>query len=112
MILGIQILGIIFGLFMVYLSFLHYKRGEFGRGQIFFWEILWFGLIFLVLFPKTVGGIIEKLGIVRAMDLFVILGFIFIIFLTFYNYTTLAKIKQKLEKKVRNEALKDLKKDR
>ena len=29
MILGIQILGIIFGLFMTYFTFLHYKRKEF-----------------------------------------------------------------------------------
>ncbi len=108
MILGVQILGVIFGLFMAYFSFLHYKRREFGKIQFLFWETVWSGFILVVIFPQITSGIIHKLGIARTMDLLTILGFMLIVFLTFYNYTTLNKFKRRLEEKIREDALKDL----
>jgi len=108
MILGIQILGIIFGLLMAYLCFLHYKRREFGKVQFLFWEILWLGFIFVILFPKTTDALVQELSVGRAMDFFIILGFMFIASLTFYNYTTTNKIKRNLENEVRKEALREL----
>ena len=110
MILGIQILGLIFGLFLAYLSFLHYKRREFGKLQFLFWEILWIGFTFIILFPRITETLIQGLNIARAMDFFMILGFMFLVLFTFYNYLTINKIKQKLEEKVREEALKGLEK--
>ena len=110
MILGIQILGLIFGLFLAYLSFLHYKRREFGKLQFLFWEILWMGFTFIILFPGITETLIQELNIARAMDFFMILGFMFLVLFTFYNYLTINKIKQKLEEKVREEALKGLEK--
>jgi len=108
MILGVQILGILFGLFMAYLSFLHYKRREFKKKQFLFWEIIWIGFILIVIFPKITSGIIYELGIARTLDFLTILGFMFIIFLSFYNYAALNKFKRKLEEKIREDALKDL----
>ena len=40
-ILGIQIIGILFGFFMMYYTFLQYKRKEFKMGEYTFWLILW-----------------------------------------------------------------------
>jgi len=111
MIVGIQILGIIFGLLMAYWCFLHYKRGEFGGVQFLFWEVLWLGFIFIILLPKTTDILVQKLSVDRAMDLFIIIGFMFIAFITFYNYMVINKIRQKLEGKIRKEALKDLEKN-
>jgi len=108
MILGIQILGVIFGLLMAYLCFLHYKRREFGGIQFLFWEILWIGFIFVIIFPKITNILVQELSITRAMDFFIILGFMFITSLTFYNYVTISKIKRRLEEEVRRDALKSL----
>ena len=110
MILGIQILGIVFGLLMTYLIFLHYKRKEFGKLQFFFWQIIWIVFILVVLFPRITTGLIHKLGVVRTMDLLTILGFMFITLLVFYNYFTINKIKKKLEHNTRKEALKNINK--
>ncbi len=110
MILGVQILGIIFGLFMAYFSFLHYKRREFGKIQFLFWEIIWVSFILIVIFPKITNSIVHKLGIVRTMDFLTIIGFMLIVFLTFYNYTTLNKFKRELEEKVRKDAFENLNK--
>lgn len=108
MILGVQILVIGFCFFMAYLSFLHFKREEFSGPQILFWEIIWAGLVFITLFPRTVNVLIQELGIARAMDLFMILGFMFLTILTFYNYTVVNKLRKKLEKIARDDALKDM----
>ncbi|MBU1289747.1 DUF2304 domain-containing protein [Patescibacteria group bacterium] len=108
MILGIQIIGIIFGLLMIYFSFLHYKRQEFSKIQFLFWEIVWGVFILIVVFPKITNGIVHKMGVNRAMDLLTILGLMFITFMTFYNYTSIYRLKQKLEEKVRKETLREL----
>ena len=38
-ILGVQIIGILFGFFMLYYTFLQYKRKEFKMGEYTFWLI-------------------------------------------------------------------------
>lgn len=108
MISGIQIIGAVFGISMAYLTFLYYKRNEFGKIQMFFWEILWIGFIFLTLFPQTANIAMERLGVSRAMDLFIILGFIFVAVLTFHNYVKVNKLEKKLENAVRKESLQNL----
>lgn len=109
MIMGIQIIGVIFGLIMGYFVFLHYKRKEFNKFQFLLWEFIWFGFIIVILFPRITGSFIHQLGITRSMDLLTILGFMFLTILTFFNYTVLNKLKRKLEENVREESLKNLK---
>lgn len=108
MILGIQFLGLVFGLLMAYLSFLHYKRREFEKSQFILWEIIWLGFIVVIVFPKITDVLFQKLGIGRAMDFFIIIGFIFFTVLTFYNYTNISKVKLGLENRIREEALKNI----
>ncbi|MCK4539871.1 DUF2304 domain-containing protein [Candidatus Parcubacteria bacterium] len=108
MILGIQIIGILFGLFMAYFIFLHYKRKEFGRSQFIIWQTIWIGFVFAVIFPNLLGTLISELGIVRAMDFFTIFGFMFLTILTVNNYFTVNKINKKLEENTRKEALKNI----
>ena len=109
MILGVQIIGILFGLFMAYFIFLHYKRKEFGRSQFVIWQIIWIGFILAVIFPNLLGTLISELGIVRAMDFFMIAGFMFLMLLTVNNYFIVNKINKKLEENTRKEALKNIK---
>lgn len=110
MLLGVQILAIIFGIVMMYLTFLYFKRKDFNKLQLALWEILWLAFLFVAIFPESVNRITESLGIVRAMDLFMILGFVFVISLSFYNYLVVGKLKKSLEEYVRKETLNDLEK--
>ncbi len=41
MLLGIQIAGILFALFMLYITFLHRKRDEFTVNEAGFWTLMW-----------------------------------------------------------------------
>lgn len=110
MMTGIQIIAIFFGLFMAYLTFLHYKRKDLNRYQFVIWEILWAGFILVTLLPDKFNFITERLGIARAFDLFAIVAFVIILFLVFHNYLLITKIEKKIEKKVREKTLEDLNK--
>ncbi|HLA26223.1 MAG TPA: DUF2304 domain-containing protein [Patescibacteria group bacterium] len=108
MITGVQIIGIIFGLLMAYFTFLHRKRREFSRTEAIAWLALWAGLIVLMVIPNALNIFTEKLGIVRAFDLFAIVGFIVILSLSYHNYVVIGILKKKLEENIRSEALKDI----
>jgi hypothetical protein len=52
MILGLQIVAVIFALMMIYLALVHYKRGELNGMEILSWVIIWAAAIFVVAFPE------------------------------------------------------------
>lgn len=106
----IQVIAVIFGLTMAYLTFLNFKRKDLNRYQFVIWEILFIGFIVVTLLPDKINFITEGLGIARAFDLFAIIAFTVILFLVFHNYLLVTKLERKLEKNTREKALKDLKK--
>ncbi len=106
MILGIQLLGVIFGLFMLYLTFLHFKRKEFTINETGFWSVVWIVFLIVTLIPRILDPILESLNIARTMDFFIILGFMFLIFTNFYTYGVVRKTQKKVERVVREVAIK------
>ena len=105
-ILGIQILGILFGFFMMYYTFLQHKRKEFTIKEYSFWFIFWGAFVVITLFPQILDPILTTLNIVRALDFFIIAGFLFLVFIIFYTYTIVRKSQKKIEEVVRRIALK------
>jgi len=110
MVLGIQIAGFLFGLFMIYYSFLNYKRREFTAKEFSFWLLLWTIFIAVALFPFLLDPIVKKIGFLRALDLLTIGGFLFMIAAIFYTYTIARKNQKQLEAIVRAIAMKNRKK--
>ena len=105
-ILGIQIVGFLFGLFMLYYSFLNYKRKEFTIKEFSFWVILWIVFILVALFPSLLDPLVKGIGFLRALDLLTIVGFLFLIAAIFYTYTITRKNQKQLETIVREIAVK------
>ncbi|MEA2037351.1 MAG: DUF2304 family protein [Nanoarchaeota archaeon] len=103
--LGIQILGMLFGIFMIYYVFLHHKRKELTIREYLFWIILWILFIILTLFPWLLGPIIQPIGFARTMDFFIVVGFMFLIGSLFYIYLLVRGNQKKLENIVRKIAL-------
>ena len=58
-ILGVQILGILFALFMFYITFLHQRRNEFTVKESIFWFGAWLSFLFLVIFPTSLDFFIN-----------------------------------------------------
>ena len=106
MILGIQILGVLFGLFMLYLTFLHGKRKEFTSKEGFFWMFLWAIFIFVTLSPSSLDFLVKGVfNLKRPLDFFIITGFLFLIGAVFYTYGVVRKNQMKIEEIVRKIAL-------
>lgn len=110
MILGIQIAGFLFGLFMIYYSFLLHKRKEFTVKEFSFWIFLWIIFIIISLFPFLLNPLVKSLGFFRTLDLLIITGFLFLIAITFYNYRITRKNQRQLETIVRTIAISNKKK--
>mgnify|MGYP001613986763 CR=1 FL=1 len=105
-ILGIQILGILFGFFMMYYTFLQYKRREFTIKEYSFWFAFWAVFVIITLFPQILDPLLSTLNIARALDFFIIAGFLFMILVLFYTYTIVRQNQKKLEEVVRSIAMK------
>lgn len=106
MISGIQIIGVLFALFMFYLTFLHQKRKEFTAKEYLFWVLLWALFIYVTLFPDSLEPIVKGvLNISRPIDFLIILGFMLTMGMIFHTYTVLRKTQKKVEDVVRKMAM-------
>jgi len=110
MIIGLQIIALIFAFSMIYFVMLHYKRGEIGRSEIFSWVIMWAAAIVVIIFPELLRTFASTFLVTRVFDLMVIAGFILVISLVTSSYIRTKKLEKKLEEMVRHEALKKAKK--
>ena len=106
MVLGIQIVGFLFGLFFLYYTFINYKRKEFTAKEFAFWVVAWAVFILIALFPFVLDPVLKPLGFFRALDFLIISGFLFMIASIFYTYTITRKTQKKLEIIVRSLAVK------
>lgn len=110
--IGIQIGAILFALWMFYFSYLHFRRGEFSIYEFIFWLILWFGLLAVVVFPKSVNFLLEAFSINRTFDFVVVVGMVVLYGVTFRSYVLLRRLERRLEDYARREALADVKETR
>ncbi|MCP3682793.1 MAG: DUF2304 domain-containing protein [bacterium] len=106
MILGIQFFGLLFGLVMVYISFINYKRKDFTFNEWIFWVILSVAFMAVSVFPQILEPVVESLSLSRALDLFIIIGFMFLIAAVFYTYMITRRTQRSMEELVRKIALK------
>lgn len=107
---GLQIIGIVFGLSMLYLSYRDYRRREIYFKDFMVWLTIWVGFLFAVSFPGTLEIVSESLGIVRVLDLLIIFSIMLLFSLVFMVYDTVRKSERKIDKVVEAVALKDAEK--
>lgn len=112
MILGLQVIAVIFSLIMIYFAYLHYRRGEINGFEISFWFMAWISAIFIALFPGVFRIFSATIAISRAFDLAMIGGFMLVIPLVYVAYIRTRRIEKKFEEFIRNESLKELKSDK
>ena len=110
--LGIQVFGLVFSAFMLYVSFLYYKKKEFTLTEWSFWAL--FAVLFAAIsvFPEVLDPVVKSLNLGRKLDLFIILGFMFIIAITFYTYKITRHTDRRVEELVRNIAIERAEKKR
>lgn len=112
MVLGIQIVGMLFGAGLLYLTYLFYKRREFTLNEYIFWTLLAVVFVGISIFPNILDPIVKNLKIARRLDFFVILGFMFLIAATFHTYTVARQTQKMIERVVRKLAFEEQKRKR
>jgi hypothetical protein len=104
----IQIFGIFIALFLLYYTYLNYRKHVLALRELLPWAILWIGLILVTIFPSIVNVFLEGFGINRALDLFMIVAIFILLAVIFHNYITVHRLENRIEKFIRSEALKQV----
>ena len=108
MILGLQLIAILFSFAMIYLAFLNYKRREIDKTEFLSWIIIWTLTLFVVIFPGFLRNFAQYFFITRLFDLMVVGAFILVISMTARIYVKVRKMEKKFEDFIRKEALKNI----
>jgi len=106
----VQLIGALFGLFLAYYTFVHYKRKEFGLGTYLMWSGIWLLFVIVSLFPSVLSPIVESLNFARPLDFLTVVGFLLLVGISFYTYITTMKLETKVENLVRKIAIEKAKK--
>lgn len=107
MLLEIQTLGLLFIAVMLYFTYLNYKRKNYGSKSFISWLIIWIIAGIVIIIPKTIYGFMEFLNIERTQDFFYVGAFIVLFVIVFNIYITTKKTHNKIEKLVREQAIKN-----
>jgi hypothetical protein len=105
MIIGLQIIAILFALSMIYFAVLHYKKGQLNGAEILAWLIMWTAAIIIIVFPELLRPFARTFLFTRVFDLMVVAGFLLVISLVANAYVRTKRLEKKLEQMVRNKAL-------
>jgi hypothetical protein len=101
----VQILSIIFGLFMMYVARIHWLKQHIGVPEFSMWLSIWFIFIFIAIFQQTVGGIAQTFHVGSVFNLLVIIALMILVYLTFTNRIMYQRLEKKLEKIIRKNAI-------
>lgn len=110
MLIGFQLIAIVFSLIMVYFAFLHYSRKELNGIEVLSWMVIWLATIVIVIFPNLVDRFVKTFAISRVFDLMVMGGFIILIPIVYLAYVKTKRIERKFEEFIRAQAIKNEKK--
>lgn len=103
-----QIIGVIFAVFMILLSYSAYKKRRFTTLEFVFWCLFWIGGTVLIVARNTFNSILGQLDILRVMDLYMILAFMFLFSLVFWLFLKNSETERRMEKLARAVTLKPL----
>ncbi|MFA5842599.1 MAG: DUF2304 domain-containing protein [Candidatus Gracilibacteria bacterium] len=107
--IGIQLLCIIFACLALFFTYIAYKRRDFSGKEMILWMMIWVVFLGIAILPETVSPYIQKMGFSRLMDFVVVIAFVVLFALLIHNYLVVKFLQKRIEKLVREEALKNLK---
>lgn len=102
-----QIIAILFGLFMLYVTNIHAKKKTISPMETSFWYSSWAFFIVVSAFPDLLKGFSSFLNFARVFDFLVVLAFMVLTTVTFFNYFRHKSLEDKIEKYVRVSAFKE-----
>lgn len=109
MVVGIQVIGLIFGFFMLYMTFVYLKQKSFNKKDFLLWSAVWILFLFTVIFPQSMDFVLEALDIHSAMTLLSVFAIIILVSVVFYQHKLVRINRRKIESIVKTLALKETK---
>ena len=103
----LQIVAVVFALGMLYWSYLSFRRGVIRLPEMVFWTLAWAGAILMAIRPSSTTSFMQSLHINRTMDLFVMVGFMLIWVVLFFNHLENRRLKRRLAELVKELALRE-----
>ncbi|MCB9800802.1 MAG: DUF2304 domain-containing protein [Pseudomonadales bacterium] len=100
-----QVISALFALFMMYVVSIHGKKKNLSRTEVWAWNSVWIGFIFIALFPHVLLGITGLLNFARVFDLLIVIAFMILSVVVFMSYFTVRTLQKKLEEAIRAEAV-------
>lgn len=108
----LQLVVVVFALGMLYWTYFSFRRSVLRLPETVLWALAWSGAIAIALRPASSAAFIQNLRISRAMDLFVIVGFLLVWVVLFFNHLENRRLKRQLAELVRQLALRESKERR
>lgn len=102
-----QLISILFATFMMYVVRVKAKKYHLPKLETYVWYSIWGAFIILAFFPQLLLGVAGALRFARVFDLLTVIAFMILTALVFYLYFALKELRIKLEKLIRDEAIKN-----
>lgn len=107
---ALQLFGIVFALFALSRAVLRYKDKSIKANELFFWSIIWIGVIVIALFPGIFVALSSFFGIGRGVDILLYIGMILLFYLLFRIYVKFEAQQKEITALVREVALQNAQK--
>ncbi|HET9849715.1 MAG TPA: DUF2304 domain-containing protein [Candidatus Dormibacteraeota bacterium] len=104
----LQVLTLLFGVAMAYLTYVGFRRHQFGIGGLVFWEIVWLALVLVSIVPLPHQPLSRALGAARLLDLAIVVAILIMSTVTYRTYVAVQLMRRRLEELVRTQALAEL----
>jgi hypothetical protein len=105
MIKPIQIIAIIFAIFLLVKVIIRLKKRKFNINEFFFWSAMWIFLIILSIFPQISDKIANLFGFGRGLDFFIVSSILLIFYLIFKIFVMLEELDSKITELARSISL-------
>ena len=102
-----HLIGVLFGVIMLILTFILYKRRKFTFDTFLLWAVVWSGIIIGILSFEQVTYIAEVLIKIEVMDFFLYFSILVLFVMVFLVYNIVRSNQKKIERMVENIALRE-----
>lgn len=104
-----QLIAVLFALFMIYVIRVKSLKYRLSMLESVGWYILWITFVILAIFPDLLLGVVDTLHFGRVFDLLIVGAFMILTTLLVFVYFKIKELDQRLEKFVRDDAMKQVK---
>ncbi len=92
----LQSIGVAFSLFMLYITFTQFKRGDFTSKDFGLWGIVWILLGIFIIFPQILGDLAVKVSVQGALQFLILISIAFLFMISFIIYHKMRKQERKI----------------